>query len=99
MYILGPRRCGFGPRAAGAKIAFSEKCSTHHVFAPCRRSTGAQGAGAITTPRPVEHSGALVTALHYTSVQDTGEQSPPELCYGKVTGSYGTLRSAESPFT
>ena len=54
MYILGPRRCGFGPRAAGAKIAFSEKCSTHHVFAPSRRSTGAQGAGALTTPGPVE---------------------------------------------
>ncbi len=67
MNFLGPRRCGFGPRAAGAKIAFSEKCSTHHVFAPSRRSAGAQGAGGITTPRPVEQtSGAPVTALHYT---------------------------------
>ncbi len=67
MYILGPRRRGFGPRAAGAKIEFSEKCSTHHVFAPSRRSAGAQGAVGITTPRPVEQtSGAQVTALHYT---------------------------------
>ncbi len=52
--MLGPRRRGFGPRAAGAKVAFSEKCSTHHVFAPSRRSTGAQGAGALTTPGPVD---------------------------------------------
>ncbi len=54
MFLPGPRRRRFGPQGAGAKIAFSEKCSTHHVFAPYRRSTGAQGAGAITTPRPVE---------------------------------------------
>ena len=54
MNFPGPRRCAFGPQAAGAKVAFSEKCSTHHVFAPSRRSAGAQGAGAITTPRPVE---------------------------------------------
>ena len=66
--MLGPWRRGFGPQAAGAKIAFPEKCSTHHVFAPCRRSTGAQGAGAITTPRPVEHSEAPVTALHCTQL-------------------------------
>ena len=67
MNFPGPRRCAFGPRAAGAKIAFSEKCSTHHVFAPSRRSAGAQGAGGITTRWPVEQgSGALVTDHHYT---------------------------------
>ena len=58
MFLPGPRRRRFGPQGAGAKISFSEKCSTHHVFAPLQRSTGAQGAGGITARAAVEVSGA-----------------------------------------